>query len=82
MPRELPPFEPFTMAELRALYAQRPDQTVQRLVLEIVRYRQVMAEIDGLYKVTHAAWRSDQGDNLIALNMLQVVMNKERQRLL
>lgn len=82
MPRQLPYFEPFTLAELRSLYAQHPNKTIQRLVLEVVRYRQVITEVDQLYKHTHQAWRHHVGGDLTALHMMQIIMNKERQRLM
>ncbi|MNI91515.1 hypothetical protein D3C73_1491900 [compost metagenome] len=50
-------------------------------MLEVVRYRDVMAEIDQLYKTTHQAWRDTNGGNLIALHLLQELMTAERERL-
>lgn len=81
MTRELPPFEPVMMAELRAIWSTYPDPAIQRLVLEVVRYRNAMAEIDQLYKVIHQAWRDTAGGNLVALHLLQKVLYAEQQRL-
>lgn len=81
MARDLPPFQPLTLAELRALWARHPDPAIQRLVLEVVRSREVIAEIDHLYKVTHQAWRETQGGNLVALHLLQQLLDTERERL-
>jgi hypothetical protein len=82
MPRDLPPFRPATLDELRAIWSQHPDPGVQRLVLEVVRSREVIAEIDQLYKITHQAWRdSTGGGNLVALHLLQQVLDRERERL-
>ena len=81
MPRDLPPFRPVTMDELRSIWAKHPDPDIQRLVLEVVRYRDVMAEIDQLYKTTHQAWRDATGGNLVALHLLQQVLYTERERL-
>ena len=79
MARHLPPFRPVTKAELRYFWSNHPES--RRLVLEIERYRRVFAEIDGLYKTTHQAWRDHLGGNLTALHLLQQVMTVERERL-
>lgn len=79
MARELPPFRPVTQAELRDIWREQPNS--RRLVLEIERYRRVIAEIDKLYQTTHQAWRDHLGGNLTALHLLQQVMTEERQRL-
>lgn len=79
MARDLPPFRPVTQAELRYIWSHQPDS--RRLVLEVERYRRVIAEIDGLYKTTHKAWREHLGGNLTALHLLQEVMARERERL-
>lgn len=81
MPRNLPPFRPVTLAELRAIWSQDPSPDVQRLALEVVRYRDVIAQIDQLYKITHQAWRDTQGGNLVALHLLQKLLDSERERL-
>lgn len=80
MARELPPFRPVTLDELRAIWSKHPDPDIQRLVLEVVRYRRVIAEIDQLYKTTHQAWRDTIGGNLAALHLLQKVLYTERER--
>lgn len=81
MPRPLPPFATVTESELRALWRQHRDPAVRRLILEIVRYRKVMAEIDHLYKVTRRAWSDHVGGDLVALHLLLQIMTEERQRL-
>jgi len=79
MARALPPFRPVTKEELRYIWTNHPES--RRLVLEIERYRRVMAEIDKLYKTTHQAWRYHLGGNLTALHLLQQLMTQERERL-
>ncbi|MDR9465676.1 hypothetical protein RHA66_28520 [Pseudomonas aeruginosa] len=81
MARELPPFRPVTLDELRSIWSQHPNPDVQRLTLEVVRYRAVIAEIDQLYKITHQAWRDTMGGNLVALHLLQKILDTERERL-
>lgn len=81
MARPLPPFQPLKLAELRAVWARCPDPAVQRLTLEVVRSREVLAEIDHLYKIIHQEWRRTEGGNLIALHLLQQLLDTERERL-
>lgn len=81
MPRELPPFRPVTLDELRSIWSQYPDPDIRRLVLEVERYRRVIKEIDQLYKTTHQAWRDTVGGNLTALHLLQKLMFLEMGRL-
>ncbi|MFY1052339.1 hypothetical protein ACOQNP_12055 [Ectopseudomonas khazarica] len=78
MRKKLPDFRPVTRGELRRIWAEHPE--MRRLVLEVERYRRVMAEIDGLYKSTHEAWRHKVGGNLVALHQLQALMAAERYR--
>jgi hypothetical protein len=81
MARDLPPFRPLSLNELRVLWSQQPDPVIQRLVLEVVRSREIIAEIDRLYKITHQAWRDTAGGNLVALHLLQKILDTERERL-
>lgn len=81
MPKHLPPFVPVTQEELRTLWLKYPDSDVRRLMLEVARYRDVLAEVDRLYKITHRAWRETNGGNLIALHELQTLLYAERERL-
>lgn len=76
---DLPPFRPVTQNELRQIWVEHSDS--RRLVLEIERYRRVIAEIDQLYKTTHQAWREHVGGNLVALHLLEMLMLEERLRL-
>jgi len=79
MARDLPPFKPVTQAELRHIWVMHPQ--CRRLVLEVERYRRVIAKIDDLYKITHQSWRDNLGGNLTALHLLQQIMTEERGRL-
>lgn len=81
MAHKLPPFRPVSQAELRAIWSHHADSDIRRLVLEIVRYRDVIADIDKLYKTTHQAWRDSFGGNLVALHLFQQLMTLERERL-
>jgi hypothetical protein len=81
MARILPPFEPVTQTELRQLWQRYDDHDIRRVLLEVARYRRVLAEIDGLYKNTHKAWRECVGGDLVALHHLFQLMTAERSRL-
>lgn len=81
MATKLPPFEPVTQDELRRLWTARDDQETRRLILEVERYRRVIAEVDGLYKTVHQAWRDTNGGELVALFLLKEVLFTERFRL-
>lgn len=81
MVNRLPPFSPVTQDELRIIWSHYPAPDIRRLVLEVVRYRAVIADIDGLYRTTHQAWRDSFGGNLAALHLLQQLMTSERDRL-
>ncbi|CAB3810100.1 hypothetical protein LMG28688_07154 [Paraburkholderia caffeinitolerans] len=56
----LPPFDPPTLAELRNWYAQyRQDESVRRLILEVIRARRENERLDGLLtQALEAARRS------------------------
>lgn len=81
MVKPLPPFEPLSDADLRAAWRAFPDPVVQRIVLDLVRTCRALAKIDGLYKVIHKAWRESVGGDLVALHLMQKIMNQERGRL-
>lgn len=79
MKRELLPFQPMTQDELRQIWLSHPD--CRRLVLEVERYRRVIAQIDDLSKSVHQSWRDQVGGNLVALHLLAQVMLDKRMRL-
>lgn len=79
--RKLPPFKTVTDTELRKLWRKYPDEDVRRLILEVVRYRGVIKEVDGLYQSIHKSWRAETKSNLVALHLLQGVMIDEKGRM-
>lgn len=80
MARELPPFEPVSLAELRQIWQTHHDPDIRRLVLEVERYRRILARVDQLYTTTHQAWRDQTGGELTALHLLKQIMFTERFR--
>ncbi|WP_440057880.1 hypothetical protein [Pseudomonas fragariae (ex Marin et al. 2024)] len=77
----LPPFEPVTLVELRSFWNRYPDPDLRRLMLEVQRYRLLIAEIDRHYERIHKAWYNTVGGHLVALHQMQGLMFKERFRL-
>ncbi|TDY22741.1 hypothetical protein B0G81_3054 [Paraburkholderia sp. BL6665CI2N2] len=71
----LPPFEPPTLAELRAWWRTRDEQAVQRLILEIQRQRLTLLELRNLIDVgvqqARAADRTlvERGEPLMTLRI-------------
>ncbi|MFM0054960.1 hypothetical protein PQR64_05000 [Paraburkholderia phytofirmans] len=71
----LPPFEPPTLAELRAWWRTRDEQAVQRLILEIQRQRLTLLElrnlIDSGVQQARAADRTlvERGEPLMTLRI-------------
>ncbi|WJN61313.1 hypothetical protein [Pseudomonas sp. SO81] len=78
----LPPFKPVTSAELRRIWTENPCPEARSLVLEIQRYRLLIADLDDRYKTIHRAWRDAVGGELVALHQLKQVMYTERNRVL
>jgi len=81
MAPKLPPFEPVTLVEMRRLWTTHTDPDIRRLLLEVQRYRQIVADIDRLYLIIHQAWREEVGGDMAALHMLKQVMYWERYRI-
>ncbi|AXL50014.1 hypothetical protein DSC91_002033 [Paraburkholderia caffeinilytica] len=71
----LPPFDPPTLAELRAWWRTRDEQAVQRLILEIQRQRLTLLElrslIDSGVQQARAADRTlvERGEPLMTLRI-------------
>lgn len=81
MKKKLVDFLAVSQDELRAIWKAYPAEDVRRLTLEVERYRRVMAEIDDHFKNVQLAWRDEVGGHLVALHMLKVLMQRERDRL-
>lgn len=77
----LPPFDFPTVYDLRRLWRERRDDPEARnLILEIVRTRRQMREIQRLYEVIDKCWKADVGGNLVALENLRVLLLEESWR--
>lgn len=81
MPTPLPPFEPVPTDELRRLWTAHRDPDIRRLILEVERYRRIVAEVDGLHGSIQQAWHDQVGGQLVALFRLKTLLHSERFRL-
>ncbi|MBN3815238.1 hypothetical protein G3N57_00820 [Paraburkholderia sp. Se-20369] len=74
--KPLPEFDAPLHRELVALYQRERDPDVRRVILEVVRTRRVMKEIERLTRTI----REEYGDKLVALYTLRTLVRDERQR--
>lgn len=78
----LPTFLPVSYHELRLLWSRYRgrDADVQRLVLEVQRFRGVVDEAYQLQQVIDKCWREEGHGQLVALEKLRLLLNNERTR--
>ncbi|KVR89539.1 hypothetical protein C3743_39445 [Burkholderia contaminans] len=74
--KTLPEFDSPMHAELVELYRRERDPDVRRVILEVVRARRVMGEIEDLFRVI----RNEYKDKLVAMNVLRCLIQNERWR--
>ncbi|SEU40178.1 hypothetical protein SAMN03159335_06221 [Burkholderia cepacia] len=74
--KPLPEFDSPTHDELVELYRRERDPDVRRVILEVVRARRMMGEIEDLFRVI----RNEYKDKLVAMNVLRCLLQKERWR--
>lgn len=68
--------------ELRALWRQFPEgHVVRSLILEIVRQRRVVPEIERLRQSIQTVWSEEVGGNLVALYQMRVLLAEEMRRI-
>ncbi|SAL18596.1 hypothetical protein AWB64_01267 [Caballeronia sordidicola] len=83
--RRLPDSPSPTLKELRRLWTEygsgtAHDQASRNLILEIVRLRRLMYELDSLCGSVQYAWKEETRSHLIALEKMRVLFNDERSR--
>ena len=81
----LPQMPSLTLTELRRLWHQHGsgseyDETIRRLIVDVVRMRKLVVEMDGLRGAAQRAWRDETRSNLVALERLRILFNDERSR--
>ena len=82
LPKKLPVFTPVTDADLRRCWLTCPPVDTRRLILEVVRYQHLLAEIDRLYEAVQRAWLRETNSHLVALNDFKRLMSRERNRVM
>ena len=77
--KRIPPLQEFdnpTGHEMRKLWRANRDPSVRRVILEVVRLRQTMKEIEGYVAII----RAEYGDSLVAMHKLRALIKDELQR--
>lgn len=81
MPRRaLPNFSSPTTERLRELYRNSDDDLVRCTVLEVVRLRELIVEIDHYREAVEKNWRDAGLGQLVALYQFRILMQAERSR--
>jgi hypothetical protein len=78
---DLPDFASPTTERLRELYRRYDDDLLRRTVLEVIRLRDLVAEIDDYRETIHKCWQEQMNSRLVALENLRVLMQTERSRM-
>ena len=82
MPRRtLPDFSSPTIEQLRELYRRHEDVLVRSTVLEVIRLRQLVVEIDGYRETVQKCWKEAGLGQLVALYQFRCLMQDERSRI-
>ncbi|MFM0608616.1 hypothetical protein PQR05_29220 [Paraburkholderia sediminicola] len=76
----LPDHTPPWKRELRELWRACSQADSQRLILEILHYRNVLAQIEAMRLPIDRAWKADVGGQLVGLECLRVLLQQERVR--
>jgi len=74
--KQLPEFESPLHDELVELYRRERDPDIRRVILEVVRARRLMGEIDDLFQAIRAEYK----DGLVAMYKLRCLLQNERWR--
>ena len=82
MRKRLPEVSSPTTEELRAIYRRYPEgHEVHRLVIDVIRARRQMSEIEHLRLLIEVAWNEETaGKHLVALYKLRLLVQDELRR--
>jgi aromatic ring-cleaving dioxygenase len=79
--KRLPDFESPSRDELRSHWATYADDPfAQRCLLEIVRLRRQMGELERLRLAALAAWTAEVGGHQVALYKMRLLLQQEIER--
>lgn len=81
MAKELPPFAPLGLKEMRSFWKQyRGNVDVERMLLEIQYSRQVIHDIEVYFVSVHKVWREHDLGTLVALEKMRVLLQEQHAR--
>jgi hypothetical protein len=80
MRKKLPDFPSPTTKQLRAIYATA-DQDVRNVVLEVIRLRKLIEDIDDCRESIDRCWKDAGLGQLVALYQFRRMMQDERSRM-
>lgn len=78
--RTLPDFSSPTTERLRELYRSTDDELVRCTVLEVIRLRELIVQIDKHREMVEKCWREAGLGQLVALYQFRLLMQSERSR--
>ena len=78
--RTLPDFSSPTTERLRELYRRSDDELVRATVLEVIRLRDLIVEIDYYRETVDKCWKEEGLGQLVALYQFRLLMQAERSR--
>ncbi|WP_325436892.1 hypothetical protein [Pseudomonas nitroreducens] len=76
----LPDFRTVTQSELREFWTKYRDPDIRRLILEVQRGRNRMAEVEDMYKGIQKRWREEHGGHWVLLWRFKLLVQEERDR--
>ncbi|WP_207002564.1 hypothetical protein [Trinickia mobilis] len=81
--KRLPEFRPPVVDEMRRMWVryELADPDIHRLLLEIVRLRNVLDEVERLRQTIDRVWKADVGSQLVGLETLRCLLQQERVRI-
>ena len=77
----LPDFASPSTENLRELYRKSDDDLVRCTVLEVIRLRDLIIEIDGYREAVEKSWKEEKLGQLVALYQFRRLMQDERSRM-
>ena len=66
---------------MRELYRKSDDDLVRCTVLEVIRLRDLIIEIDGYREAVEKSWKEEKLGQLVALYQFRRLMQDERSRM-
>ena len=74
--RSLPDFASPTAERLRDLYRRSDDELVRNTVLEVIRLRELVEQIEGYREAVERCWNTEGHGQLVALYKFRILMRR------